>query len=403
MTRDVACARASHDLAGNSVCTRRRVSPRRCIDSSITHRSVPVVDRTVDLYREIGSVHGPVFRVLAAAVSTLSGTGELAGRLAWQGVSLVAVAGILVVLRRRGTPWHQVVLIGGSPAVVYLLIHQAHNDVFVGLLILVGATCAQSGRHVPTSLSFAAAALVKAPSGIALVTFVVWLLARRERRAAGWCVASAVVLGAIVVSPFGLSAVLGPLTERSGETNATSLWNVVRGDALSFVWRPERTIDPSAGALVSVAGIVVPVSIAVIAAWRLRSRPVHEPLTVAVLAWVVFSLYPSVWLTGWFVALAGLWSGRVSRLLIGYSSLSLLTSQSWLMPVAAIVDRGTYGWVERLAAMLLGVTSVVGVALIVHLGSGKADRATWNEEGVARLTGAPWGKEVRNDRKGTSQ
>lgn len=340
-------------------------NPYVVVPASIT--GDPVIARTVDFYRDSGSVYGPVFVLGAAAVSRLSGTGELAGRLAWQGAALVAAIGVMVLLRRRAVPWDRMALVGASPVFVYLLVNQAHNDVFVALLILGGCCLATRDREVPAGLLFALAALVKAPSGIALVTYLVWLAARGERRACMRSAAAATTLGLCVTAPFGIRAVMGPLTRDSGTTNATSLWNFLRGDVLSFLWRPERSIEPTAGSLVSILGVLVPVAIAVVAAWRLRMRPVHEPLTVALLAWVVFSLYPSVWLAGWFVALSGLWGARECRLLVGYSSLLLVTSQSWLMPVAAIVDRGTYGLVERSAALLLGVSTIAGVLLVGRL------------------------------------
>jgi hypothetical protein len=307
----------------------------------------PVIDRTADFYRDTGSVYGPVFVAGAAAVSFVSGTGELVGRLAWQGLSFAAVIGLLILLRRLSVPWERVFLVAASPVVVYLLINQAHNDVFVGLLLLIGVACAGHRRPLLATAALTCAALIKAPAGIALLVYFVWLAVRGEHRTVIRSASLSLVFGVALTAPFGIRNVLGPLSDSGGTTNATSIWNFVRGDALTFIWRPERSVETMAGRWVSLLGIVIPVVIAVWAAWRCRNRPVHEPLTIALLAWVVFSLYPSVWLSGWFVALAGLWGSRKCRLLIGYSSLLLVTSQSWLMPVAAIVDRGSYGIVER--------------------------------------------------------
>ncbi len=327
----------------------------------------PVIDRTVAFYRDTGSVYGPFFVAVAAVVSALSGAGELAGRLAWQGLAFVAAAFTLVILRRQAVPWDRIFLVGTSPVFVYLLINQAHNDVYVGSMILAGTVLAKRDRHLAASVLFALAALVKVPAGIALLTYLAWLLFRHERRKSAAAAALAAAVGLVSLLPFGLRAVMSPLADNSGTTNATSMWNFVRGDVQSFLWRPERTVDTIAGPVVALAGILVPTAIAVFAACRLRHRAIHEPLTVALVAWVVLSLYPSVWLSGWFVALAGLWNLKEARLLIGYSSLLLITSQSWLMPVAAIVDRGSYGPVERLAAALLGITTLLGLVLLVHL------------------------------------
>lgn len=327
----------------------------------------PVIYRTADFYRDTGSVYGPVFVLGAAIVSFVSGTGELFGRLAWQGLSFAAVVAILIVLGRLDVPTERVFLVGASPVVVYLLINQAHNDVFVGLLLLVGVACAGRRRTLLATAALTFAALIKAPAGIALVVYFAWLTARGEGRTVIRSASLSLVIGIALIAPFGVRAVLDPLTDSGGTTNATSIWNFVRGDALTFIWRPERSVETMAGGWVSLFGIVIPVAIAMWAAWRCRRRSVHEPMTIALLAWVVFSLYPSVWLSGWFVSLAALWGSRESRLLVGYSSLLLVTSQSWLMPVAAIVDRGSYGLVERSAAALLGISTIAGLLLVVHL------------------------------------
>lgn len=327
----------------------------------------PVIDRTVDFYRDTGSVYGPLFIAGAAVVSALSGEGELAGRLAWQGLAFVAALFILVLLRRQDVPWDRIFVVGASPVFVYLLINQAHNDVYVGLMILAGTILAERDRHLAASSLFVLAALVKVPAGIALLTYLACLLFRNERRKFATAAVLAAAVSLVSLFPFGLRAVMSPLADNSGTTNATSMWNFVRGDVQSFLWRPERTIDTIAGPVVALGGILVPTAIAIFAAWRLRHRAIHEPLTIALVAWVVLSLYPSVWLSGWFVALAGLWNLKEARLLIGYSSLLLITSQSWLLPVAAIVDRGSYGPVERLAATLLGITTLLGLVLLVHL------------------------------------
>lgn len=333
----------------------------------------PVLDRVIDMYRNGGSLYGPAFVLGAAVISAISGTGFDAGRLAWQSTSLAAAIGILILLRRRGVPWDRVLMVGISPVVAYLLIHQAHNDVLVGLLMVLGVSLAASQRQVWCAVAFSLAALVKAPAAITLIVYGVWLLARGDRRGIWRVSLTSLVLGATAVAPFGFRAVVEPLTRESGKVNATSIWNLVRGDAMTFIWRPVRSIETPAGAWLTTIALVIPVLLAVTAAWRMRMRPLHEPLTVALVAWVVFSLYPSVWMCGWFVALAALWDSRTSRILIGFSSLSLVTSQAWLLPVAALVERGSYGLVERSAALLLGLSTVAGLALLTFLLS-KGDR-----------------------------
>lgn len=327
----------------------------------------PVFGRVLDYYQNKGSLYGPVFIGLATAVSMVSGSGEAAGRVMWQLLSFAAVLAILVVLGRNQVSSERMMMIGIAPVTVYLLINQAHNDVFVGLLILAGVLFSSRDRQWFAALSFTVAALVKAPSGIALVVFLIWLFARGERRRSVTLAFSTSMIALVAMLPFGIGAVMGPLRSDRGLVNSTSTWNLVRDDVATFLWRPIRSADAPAGLLLSVAGIVVPLSIAVFAAWKMRRRPLHEPMTVALVGWMVFSLYPSVWYTGWFIGITALWSLHWSRMLIGYASLLLVTSQAWLFPFAAAVDGRALSPMDRTASTLLGLSVIAGIALMVGL------------------------------------
>ncbi len=194
---------------------------------------------------------------------------------------------LLLVLRRLDAPSERIFLVGASPVVVYLLINQAHNDVFVGLLLLVSVACAGRRRPLLAATALTFAALIKAPAGIALLVYLAWLAVRGERRTVIRSASLSLVVGIALTAPFGIRAVLGPLADGGGTTNATSIWNFVRGDALTFLWRPERSVETVADRWVSFSGIVIPVVIALWATWRCRHRPVHEPMTIAGILLVV--------------------------------------------------------------------------------------------------------------------
>lgn len=327
----------------------------------------PVFGRVLDYYRDKGSLYGPVFIGLATAVSMVSGSGEVAGRVMWQMLSLAAVMAILFVLGRHVVPSERMMMIGIAPVTVYLLINQAHNDVFVGLLILVGVLFSARDRPWFAALSLTVAALVKAPAGIALVVFLVWLFAKGERRRSVTMACSCSMIALVAMLPFGIGSVIGPLRDDRGLVNSTSTWNLVRDDVETFLWRPIRSVEAPAGPLLSLAGILVPLSIAVFAAWKMRRRPLHEPLTVALIGWMMFSLYPSVWYTGWFIGIAALWSLKWSRMLIGYASLLLVTSQAWLFPYAAVVEGRALSPIDRTASTLLGLSVITGLALLIGM------------------------------------
>jgi hypothetical protein len=327
-----------------------------------------VMARVSSLYIELPSAYGPVFVGAAGVIAVATGAGELAGRLGWQLVGALAVAATALVLHRAGRSSRAIAAFVFHPLVAYQLIHLAHNDALVGLAILGGVLLAARDRTTAASLLLASAALIKAPSGVAWLALIAWLVVNRRRRDAGVAIASAAALAVITLLPFGISTALGPMLDSRGTSNATSIWNAVRGDWATFVWRPIRGVDATAGSWVSALALLLPVLVALAATYALRSRPVHEAVTVALLAWLALSLYPSVWYFAWVLPLAALWPLR-ERVAIGaYVALCQIVSQTWLFPVAAgLAGDGELGLVDRLGAPLLGIGSVAGSALIVWL------------------------------------
>jgi hypothetical protein len=114
--------------------------------------------------------------------------------------------------------------------------------------------------------------------------------------------------------------------------------------------------------------IVVPLLVAVGAAYLLRGRPVYESLTIGLLAWLVLSLYPSAWYYAWLLPLVPLWAPRARVLIAGQIALYQVATQSWLFPLAALIGGdGELGLVDRIPAPLLGITSLAGIGLVAWL------------------------------------
>ena len=328
----------------------------------------PVMERVLPMYRNVPSVYGPIMVLGSAVIARLTGESRTAGRLLWQSAGLGAVLASLWLMRRRGVDRGNLWLFASSPLVVYHLVNQAHNDVFVGLFLLIGCLVAERRRPVVAALCFSAAALVKLPAVIALVVFIVWLVGQREYRSAVKAVLASAAGAIVVMLPFGVSNVLEPVVGEKGAVNATSLWNFVRGDAATFLWRPLRSVESDAGTLLSVIAIMLPLIVAVVAAWRGRGCPLHRSVTVGLLAYFVFALHPSVWFLGWLLPLAALWPRDDALRIVGYSSLCLVTSQAWLMPVAArLSGDGQLDLVDRLASVSLGVSTLAGLWLVGRL------------------------------------
>lgn len=328
----------------------------------------PVTARVNPIYLDALSVYGPVFSLAAGVVAAVTGTGELLGRLAWQLLAVAAVAAAAFALRRR---WAAapvaIALVLLQPVTVDEVLHLAHNDAIVGLLVLAACWAAGRERPVPAGLLFGAAALVKAPAIVALIAYLVWLVARGERRDAARSAGSALALALITVVPFGPRAVLDATSAASSHINATSIWHLARGHWQMFVHRPLVEGGDQVGTVLRIAAIAVPIAVAVTAAYRLRHRPVHEAVTVALVAWMVFGLSAASWYLWWALPLLALWSGADRVALLLYACLVQITSQAWLMPVAALITTGHLELVDRLPALLLGLTTVLGLALLVLL------------------------------------
>ena len=326
-----------------------------------------VMQRVLPMYRSEPSIYGPVFVLGAGGIAAVFGDSETGGRLAWQIISCVAVLGSAYLLRKRVT-LQSLSLLLLSPITLYLVIHQAHNDVFVGLAILGACILANKNRYIAASICFSFAALMKIPSGISLLVLVLWLLMNHQFRKGLKVFLTAIVSAGIFLIPFGGRTPVAAMLSSNNQVNATSIWNSVRGDWESFVFRPLREANEKAGHLVSFVSIVLVLFLAIIATWKLRRQPIHFSVSVALLGYIILALHPSAWYYAWVLPLACLWGKREQVLIFGLSSLYFLTTQAWLLPVAAqLTGDGRLQVIDRLGAPLLGVVSLAGMLIILRL------------------------------------
>ena len=326
-----------------------------------------VMQRVLPMYRSEPSIYGPVFVLGAGGIAAVFGDSETGGRLAWQIISCVAVLGSAYLLRKRVT-LQSLSLLLLSPITLYLVIHQAHNDVFVGLAILGACILANKNRYIAASICFSFAALMKIPSGISLLVLVLWLLMNHQFRKGLKVFLTAIVSAGIFLIPFGGRTPVAAMLSSNNQVNATSIWNSVRGDWESFVFRPLREANEKAGHLVSFVSIVLVLFLAIIATWKLRRQPIHFSVSVALLGYIILALHPSAWYYAWVLPLACLWGKREQLLIFGLSSLYFLTTQAWLLPVAAqLTGDGRLQVIDRLGAPLLGVVSLAGMLIILRL------------------------------------
>jgi Glycosyltransferase family 87 len=351
------------------------------VDIPAHHLDDPVVQRAQRMYDGDPSVYGPIFTMVAATVAAATGTSDLPARLAWQGLTAVGAFLAAGLLKRNGASPRAVAAVLVSPCLVVQIVNGAHNDMLVGLAVLAGCLLISSGRVAWGYLALTLGTLVKLPAGIALIVATMWLLSsRRMGEALRGCAVAAATFVALSV-PFGLVASLRPTMSAGNEVNATSWWNLFRGDWEGFVWRPVRTSGPFAAQWMSVLAIGLPVLVAGVAAWRMRCRPVHEPVVVGLVAWLVFALYPSGWIWGWVIPAAALLDGPKRIAVAAQACLYFVAVEAWLLPVPAVLEGRPLSLTDRSGAPLLGLSTLCGLALVVWLSTSGPSAASAPTDG----------------------
>jgi alpha-1,6-mannosyltransferase len=131
------------------------------------------------------SVYGPLWTILTGGIVRLSGGNLMAAVLLVKAV-VVALTGVAVAWlaraagERRLDPGRTVLLFGWNPIVLVSLPLGGHADAAVAACWAWALLQDRRGRIVTASLLLAAATLVKAYAGIALVVYLVALIRRRR-------------------------------------------------------------------------------------------------------------------------------------------------------------------------------------------------------------------------------
>jgi alpha-1,6-mannosyltransferase len=208
------------------------------------------------------SVYGPAFVDLAAAITWVV-RGFASTLLAFRVLAVIAtLATVGVVARLAGQlrpsrAAFAVALVGVNPLVVFFTVASGHNDVLVGLAVVVALALTVSRREVLAVAVLTLGMLVKAPAAVPLLLLVLVVAARHRRGERLRALAPVVgVVGGIVIvfaTPFwqARDPTLG-LADLSGHTG----WLAPS----SFLARAVASL----GRLAGIDGLASPAS----AAWR---------------------------------------------------------------------------------------------------------------------------------------
>lgn len=267
----------------------------------------------------ISSPYGPLFTLLSYPLAPL---GVATGTWVVKVVTTAAALGSLALVWRLAQaldrpPVPAVLFVGLNPLWLVFEVGGAHNDGLGLLLVLGGALLVLREREALGGAALAAAAAVKASAGLALP--FVWLAARRRWRAAAGALAATVAVLIVALLAFG-EDVPGALSAFTGQAKQSSLRSVPGLVSTSFLGQGRISHELE---LLCLAAFAIVAVVAFVVAAR-------DGTWAAGLGWATLALLLSVtWLMPWYTA--------------------------WLLPFAAIGDSRRL----RDAALLLTLLLIV--------------------------------------------
>jgi Glycosyltransferase family 87 len=273
----------------------------------------PLLDHVNPYWRGTTARYGPVFIAMTVPIAAVVGDHPLPTRLSYQFLAALAVFLALLLVARRTRSAAAVAAVGLNPVTTYVVVNGGHNDALIGLAVLGGVLLATRDRHIPATLAFTAAALVKATAGLALVAYLAWLAYRRGPRvfARATLVAAGTTLATLLVVGFG--NVIGPLLGARETVLPHSPWNLLASGGLRKAFGYGYVELGSLGHL-STVGIVTGMVVGLIfVASRLRDTTPLYVVAGALLSYLFVSVYTPPWFAAWVLPVVALrWRWRVS-------------------------------------------------------------------------------------------
>jgi Glycosyltransferase family 87 len=329
----------------------------------------PMLDHVNPYWRGTTARYGPLFIAITVPIAAVAGDHPLPTRLAYQLLAALAVFLALLLIARRSRNPAAVAVVGLNPVTAYVVVNGGHNDALVGLGVLAGVLLATRDRHIPATLAFTAAALVKATAGLALLAYIAWLAYRRGPRVVLRAAGVAVGVTFISLLVVGFRNVIGPLLGARESVLPHSPWTLFASNgvrkALGYGYQELGPLGR-----LSTIGIVTGLVIgAIFVLSRLRDATPFYVVSGALLAYLFVSVYTPPWFAAWvFPVVALVWRWRVSLCTFGFFAILMIDDRfgNAVFPQVFANEHNFQvllrNWINTLA-MLAAVASVVVLLL----------------------------------------
>lgn len=301
-----------YDIYGRAVAE-HRVNPYTSTPEQLDDDAVDLV---AEQWHDQPSMYGPAFVGLATVVSRLAGDGALGIRLVWQAITAGAALAAIALVARRTRDSMAVLALGCSP-VLLAAVHDAHNDVLVGLGLLVTALMVERRRHAAAGLVAALVVATKLPAAVPVLAMGTWVAWRRRPVDAVRLLGP--VLGIVSVGYLlvGGVAAITPLRESSGDDSRFAIWQPLRHSTFEGMladgtaWR--TTLDTVRDRMSTYSMLLLAACLLVVA-WRYRrATRASEVATISLLVLMLCSTYVMPWYAAMVLPLAALaWRSRLS-------------------------------------------------------------------------------------------
>jgi glycosyl transferase family 87 len=329
----------------------------------------PLLEHVNPYWRGTTARYGPLFIAITVPIAAVAGDHPLPTRLAYQLLAALAMFAALVLIARRTRSPAAVAAVGLNPVTAFVVVNGGHNDALIGLAVLGGVLLATRDRHIPATLAFTAAALIKATAGLALLAYLVWLAYQRGPRVVLRAAGVAVGVTFVMLLVVGFGNVIGPLLGARESILPHSPWTLFASGGVrkAFGYGYEE-LGPL-GRL-STIGIVTGLVIgAVFVVSRLRDTTPLYVVAGALLALLFVSVYTPPWFAAWVLPVIALaWRWRVSLCAFAFFAVLMIDDRfgNAVFP-QVFANEQTFqvllrNWINTLA-MLAAVASVVVLLL----------------------------------------